>query len=54
MRTFFLLLALASSLGGCGSSVPDAPLYAALSHYADALAVMLVERMPAYQAADWS
>lgn len=34
--------------------VPDAPLYEALSAYADALAVTLVERMPAYQAADWA
>ena len=35
-------------------TVPDQPLYEALSRYADALAVTLVERMPAYQAADWS
>jgi hypothetical protein len=35
-------------------TVPDEPLYAALSAYADALAVMLVERLPAYQAADWA
>ena len=35
-------------------TVPDQPLYEALSAYADALAAMLVERMPAYQAADWS
>ena len=38
----------------CEGTVPDEPLYVALSGYADALAVTLVERMPAYQAADWS
>jgi hypothetical protein len=35
-------------------AVPDQPLYEALSASADALAVTLVERMPAYQAADWA
>lgn len=36
------------------ATLPDDPLYVALASYADALAVSLVERLPDYQAADWS
>lgn len=34
--------------------VPDAPLFVALAAYADALAVTLVERSPAYRSAAWA